>query len=364
MELYCYSPSGACIGLIEGYTSFRWVKKYAQVGSFRLTCPASYRDMLTEDAILWPSGDDQAGYVRSSVISVTRGKETLEIAGETLSGLLGRRIVWKDVVYTGPEEALMRKLVDENAIHPTDTARVLPRLSLGPTCGAAVAAEDYTSTHEDLAKALTTRAAASALGFKVCFDPDSAGMTFMVYAGTDRSAAQQTHSPIVFADEFENIVAAEYRESDTDHMNAALVGGEKRDDGVQELVSVGSVSGIGRREIYIAASGVTRKKDDGHTLTNAQYKAALTKHGQDKLSEMKRTQAADAKIRTLDGNLVYGEDWALGDIVTVQLRRWGVQAHLRVAQVDETWERGKHYVTVTFGEDACTQLERIVRRLA
>lgn len=363
MELYCYSAEGVCLGLIEDYTSFRWVKKFGQVGSFRLTCSPGYRELLAEGAILWPSGDDQAGFVRSSVVSVRQGKEILEVAGETLAGLLGRRIVWKDITFTGTEEALMRRIVDENAIRPTDPKRVLPRLALGPECGAAVAVADYAAPHEDLVKALTTRSAASSLGYKILFDPGGAGMTFVVYTGVDRSSAQAARSPVVFADEYDNIITAEYRESDTDYANAALVEGEKRDDGSPERVSAGDASGLERREAYIAANGVKRRQDDGRTLNSVQYRAALVKHGQDKLSGMTRTQAADATVKAVEGNLAYGEDWALGDIVTLELRRQGVRAHLRVAQVDESWERGKHYVTVTFGEDACTQLERIERRI-
>ena len=56
------------------------------------------------------------------------------VTGRELKFLLHQRIVWKQTTLTGTAEDAIRRLINENAITPTDTKRVIPNLMLGRVC--------------------------------------------------------------------------------------------------------------------------------------------------------------------------------------------------------------------------------------
>ena len=51
-----------------------------------------------------------------------------------------------------------------------------------------------------------------------------------------------------------------------------------------------------------------------------------------------------------DVNFIYGEDWDLGDIVTVDKKKWDKMLNLRITEACEVYEYGGMYVVPTFGE--------------
>jgi hypothetical protein len=135
-------------GVIDSYVSIIWRPSYSEVGDFEIYLGATAKaiSLLKENSYV----------VRSSDISVENGVTTYEkvmiiknvqlitdvengdfycVTGRELKFLLHQRIVWKQTTLTGTAENAIRRLVNENAITPTDTKRVIPDLMLGVSAG-------------------------------------------------------------------------------------------------------------------------------------------------------------------------------------------------------------------------------------
>lgn len=120
--------------------------------------------------------------------------------------------------------------------------------------------------------------------------------------------------------------------------NVALVGGEG--EGLErKLRSVGTVSGLDRREVFVDASSA---KDEGDLVD---YFDALINEGKAKLSEMTATAKFEAEI---DNNFYsYKDDYDLGDIVTIK-NKYGVTINARIIEIIETWDNSGYTIEPVF----------------
>ena len=358
MELYVYDTLGRRTGIVEGYSSLQWYRRYMEAGNFVLYCSTAYHALLQEDCLLWPSGDSEAGVIESREFQRNReGKETLVVAGKLLTGLLGRRILWEVANYSGTYEGAMRYLVDKNAVNPTNANRAIPRLTLGSEKGLVQALEGYSGVGTGLAAAVASLSQESEIGHRVLFAPTTGGMAFEVYMGLDRTHGQRVNNPAEFSAGFENLKSGQYRRSTLTSANVALVSGtnESKDT---ILTTAGTASGLARREIYVDARSVKQKLESGALLTNAQFVAALQQYGKEKLAAAAPVESADAQIETTS-NLKYKRDYDLGDLVSVFFDEWGVRANVRLTEIQESTEAGGTTVYAVFGKDAWLPLQYV-----
>jgi len=349
MDLYVYNPQGRKIDVVEGYSSLQWTRRYYESGSFELHCDPVYADLLLMNHTLWPSGDLEAGTITSRSFQLDEGgKETLIVSGKLKTGLLSRRILWREVSFSGTYERLMRQLVDANAV-TTDADRAIPGLSIAPPAGYTEALEEYSESNTKLDEALAKLSRACELGHRIRFDPATGLLRFEVYAGLDRTMGQRVNNPALFSVDFENLTSAQYHEGDEGSANVALVIGE--DDQRQPVRrTVGSAAGLERREVCIDAKRVKKKLEDGTVLSNARFNAAIDQYGVEQLGKMMPIRSIDARIKA-DGNLAYGEDYDLGDIVTIVLDNWGVRTDARLTDVQVVYEGAGRSVYAVFGDD-------------
>ena len=59
----------------------------------------------------------------------------------------------------------------------------------------------------------------------------------------------------------------------------------------------------------------------------------------------------------------YGKDWDLGDVVTVQNKKWGVMLNSRITEVTEIYEPAGFQLRATFGSNIPTLVERVKKEL-
>ena len=135
----------------------------------------------------------------------------------------------------------------------------------------------------------------------------------------------------------------------------AYVTGEEKDDQDPVLVIVNSEqAGLDRKELYVGANDIkqTYKDEDNveHTLTDAEYEQALRDRGTEKLEQFAVSQAFSSEIN-VGANLVYREDFDLGDRVTCINKTWNVRIDARITEVTEYYEAKKgNSLEITFGE--------------
>ena len=181
-------------------------------------------------------------------------------------------------------------------------------------------------------------------------------MTFDVYKGLDRTAGQSVNPPAIFSREFENILEQEYTDSLHNYRNIALVAGEG--EGTErELTSIGQGVGLDRYELFVDARDL--QKED---RAIEEYIGLLEDRGNTKLAEYKEIKTFDSKIN-LRSNLIYKEDFDLGDIVTCTSKKWGVTIDTRITEIEEVYEEDGFNVNVTFGNEIPTLIDVIKREV-
>ena len=104
-----------------------------------------------------------------------------------------------------------------------------------------------------------------------------------------------------------------------------------------------------RREIYIDARDLQSDSDPDHPLTQEEYRAVLTTRGREKLSEHQLVKSFSAVIRTFDPTYVLGEDYQLGDTITVIDERMGVTADAVVQAVERAVGEDGESMVLTLG---------------
>lgn len=339
MDLYIYNPDIELQGVIDGYSSLRWRRRFFEPGEWELHAPASPKNiaLLQEDNIIHRLDRDEAGIIEGIKIATPEGGTGDEITatGRMGSSMLDRRIITPTINFSGTVEDAMRKLVSDNAI----TARAIPHLILGAAAGLTPTCT-FQATYKTVLSVCESLGRAAPLGFRVRLDVPNKHWIFEVYNGVDRSVGQTERPQVVFCAENDNIDKPEYTRDSTGYANYAIVGGEG-DGAARVVVEVDQVNGALRRELWVDAKDL--QKGD---LTDDQYKAQLRQRGVEKLAEAVRSESFSADAVDT-GNYKYLTDWDLGDIVSFE--KWGIRLDERITEVEEVDENGVETVTPTCG---------------
>lgn len=104
-----------------------------------------------------------------------------------------------------------------------------------------------------------------------------------------------------------------------------------------------------RREIYIDARDLQSDSDPDKPLTPEEYNEVLTARGLEKLAEHQLVESFSAVVRTLDPTYSLGEDYDLGDTITVTDDRLGVTVDAVVQAVERSVSADGESMTLTLG---------------
>lgn len=338
MDLYIYNPDIEMQGVIDGYSSLRWRRRFFEPGEFELHCPATDENiaLLQDGNIIHRLDRQEAGIIEGISIETTdTGGDEITVTGRMGASMLDRRIIIPTISFTGTVEDAMRKVVSDNAI----TARPLPHLVLGtrrgftPTCS-------FQATYKTVLAVCEALGKAAPLGFRVRLDVPNQQWVFEVYEGINRSVTQTERPYVLFSSEYSNITGAIYTRDSTGYANFAYVGGEG-EGSARTIITIDQTNGEERRELWVDAKDL--QKGD---LSDADYKAQLTQRGLEKLAEVARLESFSA-VAVNTANFEYLTDWDLGDIVSFE--RWGIRLDQRITEVEEVDENGVITITPTCG---------------
>lgn len=362
MELYIFNRDLELKGILDTFTSLIWIRRYYKSGEFELHCPLNspYLELLKSGNIIYKKGDNEAGYIETRQLKIDNtGHELLEVKGKFLTNYLARRINWGQLIFNGRAEELMRKLVNDNAINPSNVNRKISDLILGDLKGF-MDGISYQNSFGNILDCLENISNTSNLGYRNLLDIKNRKIIFDVYKGVDRTVNNGTIAPCIFSRDFENILEQEYFDSLNNYKNTALVAGAGEGKG-RKLTSIEEGQGLDRYELYVDARDVqdTKTVDNAEVpIPDDEYIPMLLQRGKEKLSEYKEVQTFDSKINT-QGNNVYKKDFDLGDIVTVVDKKWGIRVDTRITEIEEVYEEGKVGVNPTFGNNIPTIIDKI-----
>lgn len=348
MDIYVLDSSAQILDMIDTFESNIWTVQYFDTNDFELVVPATDKniDLLQKDRLLCRDKDRDGGTWQNvmiieniKIVADWEDGNQMTVSGRGLKSIVGRRVIWKQTNLTGKVETGIRQIITENIISPDDEKRKIDNFILDEPAGI-TDTFDIQAMGEDLDEWITSACQTYGIGWDVYIKDGK--FVFKLYKGLDRSYNQKNRLPVVFSDEFDNLLASTYTYERAEFKNAALIGGEG--EGVnQRTTTIGDSSGLERYEAYIDGSSVS---SNGTIITEEQYYKMLQDYAKDELNTTSFTESFEGNVIP-DGNYILNQDYFLGDTVQV-INEYGISATPRIVEIIESEDQNGTSTVPTF----------------
>lgn len=331
MDFYVYDENLNAVGIIDNYTSVIWTLRYNDVGDFEIYIRSTPEilEMCKINRYIRRNTDNTVMIIKSITQSdsVENGNY-ITISGKSVENILSQRVVWNVSIVSGRIEECVYSLLNENAITPIDTKRVLPNLTKSSLKHLTAEISETNFTGTNLLTAIKTLCETAGFGFKITFS--DAGFVFEIYNGVDRSR-NQTENPYVIFDA-ENIAETTYTDDAENYKNVALIGGSG--EFITKLyASYGNATGLNRFETFVNQSSISEV-------------SLLKSAGRDALHDAKNNRTFDGEIANY---YTYGVNYNLGDIVQIE-SAGGIAATPRIIEIIQSIDDSGIFTIPTFSE--------------
>ena len=361
------------IGIIDNSKSIIWHDVYYGVGDFEIYVPCTQEniDALAVGNYITRYNSRNIGIIEK--IEVTYNPQDgrmIVAAGRFAKSILDRRLIFKlyghsvsPTFLSGNVESAARSLVADNAISCAfDTGRNMPELVLGASAGITkkiIDNDGYSADKQVTYKELLSYSDGLLEEYELgayCMLDNNLKLAYTVFEGADRSVDNTAgNQPVVFSQDFDNLLSSEYQYDNTKLKNAALIGGEGEGEArFCSIVKDSAVTGLKRREVWIDSSSITKKYNDEsgteQTFTDDEYEKQLKTDGMQKLAELAITEMFEGEIDITNGSFSYGTDFALGDKVTVQDTEIGLYINARILEITEVQDDNGYSINAKYGK--------------
>lgn len=359
MPIRIIDSSFNILGEIDDYESLQFTRRFYGVGEFELhiNMNKNNTDVLQEDNLIILGTDTKkAGVIRHREINVDEqglASEELLIKGYTLKGIVSRRITVPpigegyDKINDNAETAI-KYYVDVNCVNPVDAKRKIPQLVITSDIKRGIIIT-WQSRYKQLDIEIEDISRYSELGWDIYLDFSNQKWVFHVVEGRDLTASQVILPPVIFSVDFDNIKGQNFVDSSISYKNSGYVGGQGEEDD-RAIIQIGEYEGLERIEAFIDARDI-------------EDIAELPIRGKQKLAELNKVQSFESQVLDF-GSFIYGVDWDLGDIVTVQNRKWGATLDSRIVEVKEIYENDGFRLEATFGNTIPTIIDKIKKMIS
>lgn len=317
MELIFLDSDFEDIHILDVFNSLIWVDRFWECGDFDVTMAPTETilSLLPNTSYFRINGSPhKMVFETASIKSDVEDGDELILQGRSLESLLDRRIVWDSMHLSGNLQTEVLRMLDDNIVLPSDSNRQMSfdyETSTDPNVTGLTIDTQFAG--ETLYDAVCEICKTAGIGFRVYWNSTDEVFYFKLLAGTDRSYDQTATAPVAFTADLDNLINADYVESSLYEKNVCRVAGEEGVGNVRTYVTVGSGSGLSRKETYLEAN-INRRTDDGE-LTDAEYEDALEGKGSEELAKKIFVQAFDGEV---DPTMyVYGDDFEMGDILQI-----------------------------------------------
>lgn len=366
------SSNREMIGIIDTAKSVIWHTAYYGVGDFEIYAPVTPQTvplLAIGNYVTRPDARDVGIIENISITYNAQDGRMIAASGRFAKSLLDRRVIYKisgtsvsPAILRGNVEDAARKLVTDNAISCTfDTGRNIGELVLGTRAGIAKTIKDESGaaaekqvTYKGLLEYTDALLQEYELGAYCGLD--SAGkLAYTVYSGLDRSVGNADgREPVIFSQEFDNLVSSAYAFDVSTFKNAALIGGEG--EGTARICAImkdSAVTGAARREIFVDASSTSKTYQDEsgteQTMTDAEYILQLKTLGTQTVAGLSVIETFNGGLDLLNGSFRFGRDFGIGDLVTVEDNGIGLYVNARILEATEVQDQNGYNVTVIYG---------------
>ncbi len=327
-DIYVYTPEFTLLHIENRLTSVQWTECFADVGKLEIHTDTK-SDLVpvlmeNKEAVL-VQGD--AAALLTGITDI-RGNFDFAVYGRTLSQLLAWRVV-QPFTMTDTAENIVRMKVQEAFMSAGD--RLLPGFCLAPAIGGtSKVTYELKDEPKTLLAVVQELYGPEKLGFSIDFAPDSRQYIFRTHRGTDRSTGQTERVPLFFSEDERNFSETQYTYNAEPYCSCGYRRVTTEDGETVSYVEVikDATEGFYRREGLL--SGETE-------------------------SEAVTALAAYAKTEEIEGStqrVMFGTDYGLGDVVTVQklVGNTLVAKDKRIKEVWRVFERLNTYERPTMEE--------------
>lgn len=370
--------------VIDAFESFIWTERYREPGDFELYIPFDKTPMefIKEQYYVWRQKSENLMIIEDILIETDAETGVhVTITGRTLESLLDRRVVAYRTVISGNLQNGIQRLLNENAISPSDAERKIPGLKFVYNSDPRVTSLtcDLNLLGESLLDVIEDQCELNDLGFKIWYDESDNSFNFQLYYGEDRSYAQEKNPWVVFSSDYENLLNSSFYQTSRNLRTAAVVAGSDDEEKGQEIIDVDGkpeLIGLDRREMFIEASDIElpdpvvnedsiRERLEKRNKTEEEIQAAIDKEyarvaaqdrqaylvqleqrGYEELKKTYVTQAFDGEIEAVR-QYVYDRDFFIGDVVQVR-DNYGREASSRITEVVMSHDVNGEVLTPTF----------------
>lgn len=349
MEIYVLDRDINILGVFNTYDAIIWNPKLHEPGKFKASFifTEEMNRILQEGNLIYKTDEeDPTAIITKRYLQLNKyGEETIQVQGYMASRYLNQRIIWNKMILKGTPEQIMRQMVYEQVVNPSDPDRKISRIQLGDLHGYEGEVEKQVS-YDNLQETLTALSKTSELGYRLNLSITDKMFYFDVYQGINRIAG--TKEPCIFARDYGNVYTQEYSEDASNYKNICLVGGSGEDT-ERILTTVGEAAGLDRYEMFCNAAGLSDKD-----IATSEYLQQLQQKGKEKLANCHVAKAFESKI-----NQKKAMQYALGDYVTCTDKKWNVTVDTQIKEIQKGYSKSEKSCVVTFGDGVPTLIDLI-----
>ncbi len=348
--------------ICDTFSSLLWDIEYYQCGQFEVYIAANPQniEIFQTGRIVGRDDDSQHfGLIESVQIDTdAENGDYLTVKGRFLMCLLERRIIYPTYNITAQTaySDIVRNAVTLNAIQNDN--RKLPGLSLGTVSGScweetATLQVSYANLMEWI-YTICEKIGGTANIRLVKSSGEQYKMVLDLSQGTDRSISQDENPHIIFSDAYSNLLSFSYAADVSITKNFAYIFGQGEGaDRKRTTYCVGEEPAyLSRYELYVDADDISEEEQvEGETvpIPEEQYIELLKNRGSEKLVEP--MTASESEIAANNTQYVYNRDYAVGDYVTVEHKRFGmIQSKIQLIGMIESYDQNGRSLTPTFRE--------------
>lgn len=286
----------------------------------------------------------------------------LVISGKSLRAKSLKRIIYRIYHQTKRPEQIIYDHLNNEVVNPSQTSRKISYLSIASPSTLSKTTVDYQNSYGVVSDEIDTLCSTYDIGIReTATNLKTPNNKLEIVKGRDLSDV------VEFNVDFDNLLSESYESSNFDEATMAWVFGEGEGTARMNVKLNDNLAGLERDEIYVDARDIQKQTQDGNgkdiTLTDAQYKAALTSRGVEKLSEQVEVLTLNGDIDLESDLFVYGKDYQLGDRVRFSSKLFNLTKTSVLAGVDETWDSTGHHLSPLWDKESPTVFDIIKRRL-
>ena len=372
------------IGIIDTAKSVIWKSVYYGVGEFEIYVEASAENvaLLSTDNYVTRIDRDECGVIEAVEITNNPQDGLMIVAsGRFVKSILDRRIVYEatlmgtgmnyywscnSAILRGNVETAVRFLIEKNAVNATDPNRNIPEIywtsadvtGLPETIVIDAAADTEESaekqvTYKDLQAYTDSVLEEYGLGAKMWLDRNLLKFRYKVFKGVDRSRDNTAgNQPLIFSQDFDNLNSSNYALDKSAYKTTALIGGEGEGTERKCAFSFAWIAGLDRRETFVDASSLSSTYKEGEeekSYTIEQYRKMLEAQGRQSIAALQKVETFDGELDLTNSELTFGEDYAVGDIITIEDKEIGKYINARILSATEVQDDDGYKIDIEYG---------------